>query len=118
MPKYKQLIDEILLWVHSGRLQPEDQMPSEHEIARQFGLSRQTVRQALSELEKEGVLFRLQGKGTFVAQMIRMITTHISDYIFPDIVRGTESALRRRGYGLLLASTDNSKERERESMDK
>jgi GntR family transcriptional regulator of arabinose operon len=127
MPKYLQLKQEIMSWLHSGRLKPNEQMPSEHDIASQFQISRQTVRQTLGELEKEGWLYRLQGKGTFVSQprirqlqdvqTIGMITTHISDYIFPHIVRGAEGMLRRRGYSLMLSSTDNDKEKERENLE-
>jgi len=127
-PKYVRLKQEILSWLASGQLKPDEQMPSEHEIAARFGLSRQTVRQALGELEQEGWLYRIQGKGTFVAhppekvagasdmRMIAMVTTYISDYIFPHIVRGAESVLRSRGYSLTLSSTDNDKEKERENL--
>jgi GntR family transcriptional regulator of arabinose operon len=125
-PKYLQLKQEILFWLHSGRLKPNDQMPSENEIAEQFQLSRQTVRQTLGELEQEGWLYRVQGKGTFVSnpqtqkgqavQTIGVVTTYISDYIFPHIVRGAEAALRDKGYRMLLSSTDNDKHKERESL--
>jgi GntR family transcriptional regulator of arabinose operon len=127
LPKYQQLKQEILSWLHTGRLKPNDQMPSENEIAEQFLMSRQTVRQTFGELEKEGWLYRMQGKGTFVStpqtrksrdvQTIGFMTTYISDYIFPHIVRGAEAALRARGYRLLLSSTDNDKAKERESLD-
>lgn len=126
-PKYMQLKMEIMSWIESGRLMPGDQMPSENEIAEQFGFSRQTVRQSFGELEKEGWLERIQGKGTFVskphgkppaqeARTIGILTTYISDYIFPHIVRGAEAELRSKGYRMVLASTDNDKEKERESL--
>lgn len=133
IPKHLMVKNEILAWIDSGRLQEGDLMPSEHDIAAQFEISRQTVRQALGSLEQEGRLVRVQGKGTFVAaagaegepgtgagsgiQTIGVMTTYISDYIFPHIVRGIESVLRRRGYRLVLSSTDNDKDRERESLD-
>jgi GntR family transcriptional regulator of arabinose operon len=126
MPKYLQLKQEILSWLHSGRLKPNEQMPSENEIAEQFILSRQTVRQTFGELEQEGWLFRIQGKGTFVSnpqaqkaqavQTIGIVTTYISDYIFPLIVRGAEAALRDKGYRLVLSSTDNDKQKEKEIL--
>ncbi|MFC4810713.1 GntR family transcriptional regulator [Paenibacillus sp. GCM10023250] len=130
-PKYRQLKEEIVSWIATAQFKPHDKLPSENEIAARFGFSRQTVRQALGDLEAEGWLYRAQGKGTFVAEAelgqgrpeaqrkltIGMMTTHISDYIFPTIVRGVESALRAHGARLLLASTDNEKERERESLE-
>jgi len=127
LPKYAQLKKEILRWLDTGKLGPNEQMPSEHEMAEQFGFSRQTVRQTLGELEQEGRLYRIQGKGTFVsessriergaeAQTIGLVTTYISSYIFPHIVRGVEAAVRARGYRLMLTSTDNDKGRERESL--
>ncbi|WP_308635498.1 GntR family transcriptional regulator [Paenibacillus silvisoli] len=128
LPKYVQLKREILEWIEAGKLRPDEQMPSENEIAEQFGISRQTVRQTLGELEQEDRLYRIQGKGTFVAQpkgehqqhvetrTIGLVTTYISDYIFPHIVRGAEAAVREKGYSLLLSSTDNDKNKERESL--
>ncbi|REE55327.1 GntR family transcriptional regulator [Paenibacillus taihuensis] len=126
LPKYVQLKNEITDWIDQGKLQPDEQMPSENEIAEQFGMSRQTVRQALGELEQEGRLYRMQGKGTFVAKpkeeqvvearTIGLVTTYISDYIFPHIVRGAEATVRAKGYSLLLSSTDNDKSKERESL--
>lgn len=127
LPKYILLKNELLHWIESGRLSPGNQVPSENEIAEQFSLSRQTVRQAFSELERQGLLERVQGKGTFVRsagtrtdtaqpRTIGIVTTYISDYIFPHIVRGAEAELRSRGYRLLLASTDNDKEKEMECL--
>lgn len=126
-PKYMLLKDEILSWIRSGRVKPNEQMPSEHDIANRYGMSRQTVRQALGELEHEGWLYRIQGKGTFVSQpkeraaqniqMIGMLTTYISEYIFPHIVRGAEGVLRSKGYSLALSSTDNDKGKERENLE-
>ncbi|BCG58074.1 GntR family transcriptional regulator [Paenibacillus sp. URB8-2] len=128
IPKYMQLKRELLSWIESGQLKPDEKAPSEHEIAGRFGMSRQTVRQALGELEKEGLLYRVQGKGTFIARqparqlqqrgcLIGMMTTHISDYIFPHIVRGAEARLRAGGYSLMLSSTDNDKKKERENLE-
>ncbi|WP_256758946.1 GntR family transcriptional regulator [Cohnella sp. WQ 127256] len=128
-PKYLQLKEEILSWIASGRYRPGDKLPSENELAEQFSLSRQTVRQSIGELVQEGWLAREQGKGTFVNRKsaerrissgnrtVGLITTSISDYIFPSIVRGVEAALKDKGYRLLLSSTDNRKDRERECLE-
>ncbi|RUS47875.1 GntR family transcriptional regulator [Cohnella sp. AR92] len=123
------LKEEIVSWIAGGRYRPGDKLPSENELSEQFGLSRQTVRQSIGELVQEGWLSREQGKGTFVSRLsgerrpaggsrtVGMITTYISDYIFPSIVRGVEAALKEQGYRLLLSSTDNRKDRERESLE-
>ncbi|MFC0214624.1 GntR family transcriptional regulator [Paenibacillus chartarius] len=133
VPKHIRLKQEIKSWIDNGTLRSGDLLPSENDIAQRFQMSRQTVRQALGALEQEGLLSRQQGKGTYVSESftpaqtaeaeftepktIGVLTTYISDYIFPHIVRGIESELRRHGYRLVLSSTDNDKERERESLE-
>jgi len=126
LPKYVQIKRHLLSQIASGDLRADERMPSETELSGQFGVSRQTVRQALAELEHEGWLYRIQGKGTFVrggtgvaaagARTVGIVTTYISDYIFPAIIRGAEAVLRERGYGMMLASTDNDRNKERECL--
>ncbi|MEV1132195.1 GntR family transcriptional regulator [Agromyces sp. NPDC049794] len=48
-------------------LRPHDPLPSERELVARFGVSRATVRQAVGRLEEEGLVYRAQGSGTFVA---------------------------------------------------
>ncbi len=68
LPLYFQLKELLRQEVESGRWQPGQQIPSEAELCEAFGISRTVVRQALRELEYQGLLYREQGKGTFVAQ--------------------------------------------------
>ena len=68
LPLYFQLKELLRQEVESGRWQPGQQIPSEAELCETFGISRTVVRQALKELEYQGLLYREQGKGTFVAQ--------------------------------------------------
>jgi GntR family transcriptional regulator len=67
-PLYARLRDEVRARILDGRLQPHDRLPSESEMTAAYGVSRITVRQALGDLQKEGLIVRLQGKGAFVAQ--------------------------------------------------
>lgn len=67
-PLYKQLKEHIRTWIESNRLQPGDKIPTERELARLWGVSRLTVRQAIAELVEEGILYRVQGSGTYVAE--------------------------------------------------
>lgn len=115
-PKYSILADELRSQIERGVYADGDRLPSENEMAGQYGLSRQTVRQALDLLEAEGVLSRRRGSGTYVEQVqpkapathsIGVVTSYIGDYIFPDIIRGIEAKLAENGYRTLLFSTQN-----------
>jgi GntR family transcriptional regulator len=67
VPKYFQL-REILLDLVESELTEDAAIPSERELSQRYGLSRMTVRQAVDHLVSEGRLYRVQGKGTFVAR--------------------------------------------------
>ena len=67
VPKYFQL-REILLDLIENELAVDAPVPSERELAARYGLSRMTARQAVEHLVSEGRLYRVQGKGTFVAR--------------------------------------------------
>jgi GntR family transcriptional regulator len=67
-PLYARLRDALRAGILDGRLQPHDKLPSESELTAAHGVSRITVRQALGDLQKEGLIVRLQGKGAYVAQ--------------------------------------------------
>lgn len=63
------------------------QLPSEPDLAVQFGVSRGTVRQSLTILEREGVIFRRQGSGTFVHYISRVQTRAEHAYEFSQLLR-------------------------------
>lgn len=67
IPLYYQLISIIKRNVSVGLLQPGDLIPSESELCDAFEISRSTVRQAIGELESEGLVVRRRGKGTFIS---------------------------------------------------
>jgi GntR family transcriptional regulator len=67
-PLYVQIKDTLRARILDGTYAPHSQMPSEHELCAMFDVSRITVRQALGDLQKEGLLFKLHGKGTFVSK--------------------------------------------------
>lgn len=67
-PMYVQLQNLIRDHIASGVWQPNQAIPSEQALGRQFGIARMTVRQALEGLLREGLLIRERGRGTFVAR--------------------------------------------------
>ncbi len=66
-PLYAEVKQHILARVRSGEWPPDHRIPSESELVEQLGVSRMTVNRALRELSLEGVLVRVQGRGSFVS---------------------------------------------------
>lgn len=120
-PKYLILKEYLTDLINSGRLIPGNRIPSENELAEQFQISRHTVRKSIGELISEGSLESLQGKGTFVKdirmnrqpRIIGVVTTYLSDYIFPSIIRGIDEVLSYNGYNIVLGHTGNQFDKEK-----
>ena len=66
-PRYQQLKDFIIEQISSGELQPLDRVPSENELVESKSVSRMTANRALRELNDEGYVERIAGRGTFVS---------------------------------------------------
>jgi GntR family transcriptional regulator len=67
VPHYQQLEDQLLEAIAAGRLHPGDPLPSERELSETLGISRMTVRRALTNLEGRGRLRSQVGKGWYVS---------------------------------------------------
>ena len=67
IPLYLQLAGLLRGRIERGEWRPGQKIPSENELNRLYGVSRMTARQVLAQLVNENLLFRVQGKGTFVA---------------------------------------------------
>ena len=65
-PLWRQLADILRAQIESGALPVGRVMPSESTLSQQHGLARGTVVKALDALEREGLVERIQGRGTFV----------------------------------------------------
>ena len=71
-PVYLQVKDFVQQHIASSEWRPGDPVPSEVTLMQQFGISRMTVNRALRELTAEGMVTRVQGLGTFVAELYRI----------------------------------------------
>jgi len=67
LPFYYQLKQILLADITRRGLKPGDRLPGDHDLCATYNVSRTVVRQALAELESEGVITRIKGRGTFVA---------------------------------------------------
>lgn len=66
-PLYRQIVDGVKREVAAGRLAPGTALPSFRVLAEELLVSLITVQRAYEELEREGIIYRKQGLGTFVA---------------------------------------------------
>lgn len=115
--KYWKLMSELKQKIVDGTYQSGDKMPSENELAAVYQVSRHTVRKALAILEHEGYIYAVHGKGTFCSEMgrhtktsrnIAVVTTYLSDYIFPSVIQGIDQVMTENGYSIILKNTKNS----------
>src|SRR2546423_7004360 len=99
LPLYYQLKEVLKQQIRAGHLAPHTAIPSEPELVSSYHVSRATVRQALTELVHEGLLYRQHGKGTFVCEpRVQQTLSELSSF---------SEEIRRRGKrpgGLLLVS--------------
>ncbi|WP_375104875.1 GntR family transcriptional regulator [Paenibacillus sp. RS8] len=68
-PIYEQLTDKVKEMILHGILQTDEQLPSVRTLSQQLTVNPNTIQKAYRELEREGYIYSLQGKGSFVAPM-------------------------------------------------
>ena len=104
LPRY-QVISEELREL-AGHLPPHTVLPSEHALMERFGVSRGTVRQALDWVERQGVVYRRKGKGTFVAPpRIRRMTASVPSFTEDISRRGGRLVRRVRAFRAISADS-------------
>lgn len=90
VPRYQRVKNLIIERISRGELKPSDRVPSEHEIVEAMNVSRMTANRALRELNDEGWVERVAGRGTFVAN--RRARSHVLE------VRNIADEIARRGH--------------------
>lgn len=66
-PIYEQIKEQIVLDISRGVLKKDDQLPSLRQLSAQLSININTVKRALSELEAQGVIYSVAGKGIFIS---------------------------------------------------
>ena len=116
--KYDALVQDLRVAMLNGDIKAGDKLPSENELANKYSISRQTVRKALQVLHDEGYIYAEHGRGTFCSGMVKarknskniaVITTYLSDYIFPRVINGIDEVMTEKGYSIILKNTNNSR---------
>lgn len=99
-PRHEQISDWIRSQIGEGAYVPDDQLPSESELVKQFGVSRITVRRALQTLENEGLIYRRPGLGSFVAApKVRQGLVRLADFAQDMERAGLRASSRVLHYG-------------------
>ena len=125
----KAILRESLI---NGDLSPGDRVPSEPELITRYHVSRGTIREAVVSLVHEGLLYRIQGKGTFVAKLPTYHPTIavVMPYLFygdsvhypagtdviPRLMQAIEAEARRVGSNILLYLDNSEPQVERENI--
>ncbi len=87
-PKYIQIAKTIRAQIRDGEIATGDALPSERDLCDLTGASRVTIRKAVDQLIEEGLLWRKQGSGTFVAERIEMPATYLGGFTEDTKARG------------------------------
>jgi DNA-binding LacI/PurR family transcriptional regulator len=122
-PFYEQIENIIRLKIRSGILKEGDSVGSHNELSQEFNVSLITVKNALSNLVRDGVLLSRKGKGTFVSsgqskldiskhKSIGLVLRDLNHPFYSPIVKSVERKVSELGYNLLLASSSGDKEKE------
>lgn len=131
--KSDRLRDLLRQGILDGTAKPGDRLPSETELTARYRVSRSTVREAITALAQEGLLYRIHGKGTFVAEArpehrtlaVIMPYLFFSDStqlgagtdVIPRLMQSIEGEARRAGANILLYLDNHLPARERENID-
>ena len=121
--KYLEIASLLRQQILSGTYPPNSMLPTEQQLCAVHEVSRQTIRAALQQLVEEGLIQRRQGSGSRVLNLqssplppqrtIAIITTNITDYIFPGVLREAEAILSANNCATLLYATSNQVSQER-----
>jgi GntR family transcriptional regulator of arabinose operon len=131
-PLYRQIQEYFQEQIRTGQLKNDDKIPSEKELMEQFEVSRITIATALVQLAKEGWIYRIPGRGSFVKEVvgeelvnpeqavgrengkkITLIIPTLQDFFAIRLISGINDVLMEQGYYLYVALSNNSIETEK-----
>ena len=110
--------------ISNGTFKTGERITSENQLCRQFNISRQTARQAISSLEQEGLVTKKRGSGTYVndaptaprSKKVAILTTYTYDYILANIIAGMQTIINKYQYSMVLRSSSNKVQLERNHL--
>lgn len=128
-PLYLQIVDDIFEKINSNVLKRDDKLGSQIELCRYYKVSPITVKKALAELKKRGVIYSRKGRGTFVGRTqnrlsysntktIGIVLRNLNNPFFSMILHAAEQKISEYNYNLLLANSSDKPEKEDQIIDR
>lgn len=129
VPMYIQLKNYITNQMNQGIWKPGDKLPSENELAEQFNVSRITVKNAMADIVKQGLIYRIQGRGSYISDnaseqlfsyekkedngpFVAFLMPRLNNLFTANLMTGIEQELADNGYNLVFRLTHDSQELE------
>ncbi|QDU07765.1 Arabinose metabolism transcriptional repressor [Gimesia aquarii] len=117
--KYERIQEYLKTQIREGQLPPGTALPSEQQLANLFESARSTVRQAMGMLEREGLVSRVQGKGTFVHENARqrlasgldilaLVIPEVLSGFYPSLQHSFEESARHSQNQMMVCCTRNN----------
>ncbi|MDD5681606.1 MAG: GntR family transcriptional regulator [Candidatus Omnitrophica bacterium] len=123
-PIYKKFEEDLYRKIQEKELKPEQNLPSENQLAREYKMSRTSVRITLNNLKAKGLIYSLPGKGNFVKgygpirgknKRITFVIPGLENSDF-DIYKGIEDVLEKEGFTLIVCNSQRSIEKENKNI--
>lgn len=114
-PLYKKIIADLQRAIQNGELPPESQLPTEKELSERYQVSRITSKRALTELEQAGLIYRVQGRGSFVKKptspatlkkRILFMLPFVHDLSVGNFSEGITPLIEEYGFELMITTFD------------
>jgi len=117
--KWQEVKKYVMSHVSAGEYGPGDVLPSENYLCDKVNVSRSTVRQAIKELESDGMVYRVKGRGTFLAklnssknktrlEMFGLIMPDIRRSLYPSLTQGFDDRLSSENFQTMVCQTGNN----------
>lgn len=94
VPIYEQIKEQIIMLINTGIYKPGDRLPSIRNLSNQLNINVNTIKHSFAELENEGVIVSIQGKGMFVSEQ-PLENEHILNNALDEITRTVHSGMMR-----------------------
>jgi len=132
-PLYTQVRDYVLDHIKAGKWREGSRLPSENQLCKMFDVSRITIRSAMDKLVEEGIVYRVQGRGSYVAQfkgekepvryesvspqLVALLVPEMRGLLITRVAEGVASELEHTRYRMLLLTTGHSQEKEERKLE-